>query len=607
LLDGSLMNTKNITDVLNNFSGGVTPFPVEWISEYPDKVEDALAKLSIEDQIRYAMQLRGSQMQDFINLSPCSQAVIRGLPPEELYQMIKETGIGESLPVLAMMSQNQLQYSFDLEWWQRDLFVPECALEWLEFLDACEDSSILQWLQNEDFDQKVVLFQSLIKVYKDDEMTNSYEGVEGMAHLSLDGVYDIFFKTEEYGALKRLLTLLRSADPTLYTSILEGVIWYPVTQTIEKAYRWRLIRAAERGIPDFEEAMGVYSYPSPGALKIPIPELEDFANQGEFNIAPTYPLLLTGSVPFFKDVILRLGNSSRLKTISWELVYLANKIMVADQVKPSDLEMRKESLQKVLGYINIGLELGASGDLEKGAKLLSNTHVMPLFQAGYQQLMSLKWKTESFLKENGSFLEWMFTEFHKDLLAALLDRFPRVAEVSEKKSLGWRHFTSIQDVRNAESFLDQWIFYHRFARKGLGLNERIIKQYLGMCDVPGKHEMVDLTIWTTMAFAHYILFKKISCAPLSEPAAKSFLGIVFLPGIFKEEVRQCDNTLVESFKQKLLKLPLAWTDTDQKFLASLLNKCVLHLQQEFGRLDLKGEVDWRFTHGLCIVREIPSP
>jgi len=601
------MNTKNITDVLNNFSGGVTPFPVEWISEYPDKVEDALAKLSIEDQIRYAMQLRGSQMQDFINLSPCSQAVIRGLPPEELYQMIKETGIGESLPVLAMMSQNQLQYSFDLEWWQRDLFVPECALEWLEFLDACEDSSILQWLQNEDFDQKVVLFQSLIKVYKDDEMTNSYEGVEGMAHLSLDGVYDIFFKTEEYEALKRLLTLLRSADPTLYTSILEGVIWYPVTQTIEKAYRWPLFRTAERGIPDFEEAMGVYSYPSPGALKIPIPELEDFASQGKFNIAPTYPLLLTGSVPFFKDVILRLGNSSRLKTISWELVYLANKIMVADQVKPSDLEMRKESLQKVLGYINIGLELGASGDLEKGAKLLSNTHVMPLFQAGYQQLMSLKWKTESFLKENGSFLKWMSTERHKDLLSALLDRFPRVAEVSEKKSLGWRHFTSIQDVRNAESFLDQWKFYHRFARKGLGLNERIIKQYLGMCDVPGKHEMVDLTIWTTMAFAHYILFKEISCAPLSEPAAKSFLGIVFLPGIFKEEVRQCDNTLVESFKQELLKLPLAWTDTDQKFLAALLNKCVLHLQQEFGRLDLKGEVDWRFTHGLCIVREIPSP
>ncbi|SVD30094.1 uncharacterized protein METZ01_LOCUS382948, partial [marine metagenome] len=244
----------NIIDFLNKFSNGVMPFPVEWISEHPGKVENALAKLSVEDQIRCAMQLRGPRMQDFINLSPNARAVVRGLPPEELYQMIKETGLRESLSVLAMMSQNQLQYSFDLEWWQRDRFVPECALEWIELLDTCEDSSILEWLQNEDFDQKVVLFQSLIKVYKDDEMTNSYEGVEGMPHLNIDGVYDIYFKTEEHGALKRLLTLLRYEDQALYQSFLEAVIWYPVTQTVEKAYRWRLVRTAERGIPNFEEA-----------------------------------------------------------------------------------------------------------------------------------------------------------------------------------------------------------------------------------------------------------------------------------------------------------------------------------------------------------------
>ena len=597
----------NIIDFLNKFSNGVMPFPVEWISEHPGKVEDALAKLSVEDQIRCAMQLRGLRMQDFINLSPNARAVVRGLPPEELYQMIKETGLRESLSVLAMMSQNQLQYSFDLEWWQRDRFVPECALEWIELLDTCEDSSILEWLQNEDFDQKVALFQSLIKVYKDDEMTNSYEGVEDMPHLNMDGVYDIYFKTEEHGALKRLLTLLRSVDQPLYHSLLEAVIWYPVTQTVEKAYRWRLTRTAERGIPDFEEAMGIYSHPSPEALTIPVPELEEFAYLGEFNIAPTYPLLLTGSVPFFKDVILRLGNSYRLNTICWELTYLANKIMVADQMESSNLEMRKESLKKMLGYINIGLELGASGDLEKGGKLLDHTPILPLFQTGYQQLMNLKWKTENFLKENGSFLEWMLAEFHKDLLAALLDRFPKVAEVDgDEESLSWRHFASIQDVRKAESFLDQWMFYLRFARKGLGLNNQLIKRYLEICDVPEKHESVDLVVWTTTAFARYILFEEISCEPLSEPAAKSFLEIVFLPGIFKEEVRQCDSALVESFHQELLKLPLAWIETDRSFLVTLLHECVSHLQQEFGRFDLKGEIDWRFTHGLCITKGNPA-
>ena len=127
----------NVTDPSNKLPDATLPFPAKWIREHPDRVEDFLTKLSVEDQIRCAMQWRGSQMQDFINLSPNAQAVIRGLPPEELYQMIKETGIGESLPVLAMMSQNQLQYIFDLEWWKRDRFVPECALEWIELLDKC--------------------------------------------------------------------------------------------------------------------------------------------------------------------------------------------------------------------------------------------------------------------------------------------------------------------------------------------------------------------------------------------------------------------------------------------------------------------------------------
>ena len=594
---------ENVTDPSNKKPYSTLPFPAEWIREHPSKVEDVLAKLSVEDQIRCAMQLRGPQMQDFINLSPNSQAVIRGLPPEELYQMIKEIGTGESLPVLAMMSQNQLQYSFDLEWWQRDRFIPECALEWIELLDQCEDSSILEWLQNEDFDQKVVLFQSLIKVYKDDEMTNSYEGVEGMPHLNIDGIYDIYFKTEEHGALKRLFTLLRYEDEVLYRSFLEAVIWYPVTQTVEKAFRWRLSRTAARGIPDFEEAMGVYSHLSPEALNLPTPELEDFAYPGEFNIAPTYPLSLTGSVPFLKEIILRLDNPYRINTICWELVYLANKIMVADQMESSNLEMRKKSLKKVLGYINIGLELGASGDLEKGCKLLGRSRIQPLFQIGYQQLMSLRWKVENFLKENGSFLEWMFTEFHKDQLAALLGRFPRVAEVdSDKESLGWRHFASVEDVRKAESFLERWMFYLRFARKGLGLNDPLIKQYLEMSDVPEKNEDVDLFAWTIMAFAHYILFKEVSCEPLSEPAAKSFLEIVFLPGVFKEEMRQCDNALVESFHQELLKLPLAWVEVDRGFLEVLLDGCVLHLQEEFGHFDPKGEIDWRFTRGLFIAR-----
>ena len=131
------------------------------------------------------------------------------------------------------------------------------------------------------------------------------------------------------------------------------------------------------------------------------------------------------------------------------------------------------------------------------------------------------------------------------------------AEVDgDKASLNWRHFVSVQDVRNAELFLDRWMFYLRFARKGLGLNDKLIQQFLEMNGVPVKNEDVDLFTWTIMAYAHYILFKEISCKPLSEAAAKSFLEIVFLPEVFKDEVKQCDDALVYSFHQELLKLPI---------------------------------------------------
>jgi hypothetical protein len=245
------------------------------------------------------MQLRGKQMQDFINLSPMATEVVRGLPPEELYQMVKEIGSGDALPVLALATKDQLQYSFELDWWGQDRFMPERALEWIELLDKCEEPRILEWFETEDFDQKVVLLQALVKVYKNDEMTDSYEGVESLPHFTPDGVYDIFFKTKEYTSVKKLFLLLQSEHPAFFYALLEAAIWYPVTQTVERAYRWRLVRTSERGIPSFEEAIEIYSPLKPESLKTSVPELKDFAYPEEFNIAPKFPLMLVDSAPLF--------------------------------------------------------------------------------------------------------------------------------------------------------------------------------------------------------------------------------------------------------------------------------------------------------------------
>ena len=584
----------------NSFSGETLPFPVDWVKTQPRKVEDILSGLSVEEQVRYILGLDPHLQQNLLILSEKAVEVTQSLPVEEVYNLIKEVGKEDSLLVLSMASPDQLQYIFDVEWWQGDKFQPKRALDWIVLLDQCQNPETLEWFLSEDFDQKVVLLQAFFKVYKKDEMTDSYEGVEGLEHFSPDGVYDIFFKVENSKEIRKLLLLLYEKDQKLLYSLLEAVIWFPVTITVEKAYQWRVSRTAERGIPEFQEAMGIYSRLDSEALKLKLPLLQEFP-VSRFRLSPRYPLAHLDETLFFTQCLAMLENENRFETLRWELVCLANKVIVADGLDLSSLDVRHRALRKTLGYINIGLELGAEGDPEKGAALLDKIWIQSFFQVGYQQLRQVRSAASTFINENGTYIEYFISSGDKERLGALVFRFPQVAEMlQEEDPFNWRDPESIKDIQAINDFISRWKFYSRFARQGLGLNESTFSSSLGEFDYPDTLDAMNLLTLVTTALAHYVLFGRISCDPLSDGAAKSFLEMIFLPGIFQDEVKVCNEDLIASFEQELLKTPMAWTDLDKTCLQDLLRECSKNLEVQFGSLDLTRPVDWKFAQGLCI-------
>ena len=574
-------------------------FPISWIKKEPRKVEKILSALSLEQQTKYVLNLPPHLQRDLLILCENAVEVTQSLPAEEIYNLIKELGNEESILILSMVSEEQLQFIFDLEWWQEDKFQPERAMDWLELLDKCEGPQILEWFLNEDFDQKVVLLQSLIKVFKQDEMTDSYEGVEGLEHFSPDGVYDVFFKGKESAVLRKLLLLLVEKDINFLHTLLEGVIWYPLTITVEKAYQWRLTRTAERGIPDFEEAMDVYSSLNPEDLKQEVPSAENFPG-GRFRFAPQYPLTQAPLSHFFGQCVINLGSEERLDAIRWELVCLANKVMVADKCDPSDLKTRQNTIRKVLGYINIGLELGASGDLKKGQSLLHQLWMQSLFQVGFEQLKQIRSKASLFLKKNGAYIENFIPESDKEKLGALVLSFPKIAEKGEEDGANlWRDPEELDDIRGINNFLNRRAFYTRFAKKSLDLDAKKLDAKWGGFDFPENGKLELLTLVTT-AFARHTLFKTLSCEPLSTTAAKSFLEVVFLTGIFQEEGKIVDEDKLNSFEGALLDTPMAWTDSDRDLLKELLLQCVKNLEGQFGGLNFSRSIEWKYTQGLLI-------
>ena len=577
-------------------------FPIEWMKIYPRKVEEILTTLSVEEKARTVLNLSSVFQRELLVLCEDAVEVTQAIPAEEIYNMIKELGKEDSLLILSMVSSEQLQYFFDIEWWQGDRFQPQRAVEWLAILDQCDEPKTLEWFFNEDFEQKVMLMQSLVKVFKQDEMTDSYEGVEGLEHFSPDGVYDVFFKTKESKPLRKLILLLAEKDIAFLHEILEAVIWYPLTITVEKAYQWRLTRTSERGIPEFEEAMGIYSSLNSDALKEKVSTLDHFLPGGKFRFSPQYPLAQTLLSHFLGQCVMNLDSEERLDTIRWELVCLANKVMVADKLDLADLKNRQKAMRKCVGFINIGLELGAGGDLEKGRSLLHQIWMQTLFQMGFEQLKQIRSKASRFLKENGALMEYFILENDKEKLGALVLPFPKIAEKGEEDApVLWRDPETLDDVRSINKFLDRWAFYIRFAKQSLGLNLKILKSQWDGFEFPENGKM-DLLTLTTTAFARHTLFKTLSCEPLIDSAAKSFLNLVFIMGIFKDEGKIVDDEKVSSFERALLDTPMAWTKSDRELLRELLAQCVANLEDQFGRLDFSKSIQWKYTHGLLIKR-----
>ncbi len=587
---------------MNSLPEIASPFPLEWISSNPRAVETALEKMTPGEQAGLVDSLSGKLQRDLLILSPQAVQVIRELPPESIYFMIKDWGENDALLLLEMVSSDQLQYFFDLEWWRGDRFRPDRALHWLSLLDQCEESQLLAWFQSEDFDEKVMLLQSLIKVYKRDEMTDIPENVDGMEHFSPDGVYDIFFKVAEPEAIKKLLFVLRSEDEPLFFSLMEAVIWYPLTATVESAYRWHLVRTAERGIPDFDEAFTIYSNLDARWLRDESLAPETIADTEGFHHAPKYPLLQVDPSSFFSQCIALVESEERKNTLRWELVSLANKVLVADRMDPADFEQRKKAMDKVGGYVNIGLELGAEGDLERGRRLLERTWARFLFQAGYSRLKELRWKVQKFLRDHGNLIDYLISAGDKEQLGALLHRFPRIASLESGEGEQWKDFDRVEDIERMERFLERGAFFARFARQCLGLTPETLESFLAQCTIPAHKDDADLRVWTTTALARHTMFREVSAVPLIEAAAKNFLEVVFVQPIHGGDARACHEEMIHAFHDRLLEGPMAWTDSDRGFLGELIAASVENLETQYGRLNFKAPVDWQYTYGLAVIQ-----
>jgi hypothetical protein len=593
-----------MSDLSSNKDLDKTLFDPVWLECNTEKAKAVIDKLRIEDQARYLSQLPGKIKLDFLNLSSKSKQVVQALAPEEVYYMVKEIGVSDCLPVLSALTGEQMQYFFDLELWTKDRFVPQRAVEWIVIMGQCNAKKLLDWFLQEDIDQVVTLLKGLVLVYKKDEMTDSYAGIEGLKHYSPDGVYDIFFlDSKAFEPLLPIFKLLRGQYPETFFNVMEGAIWHSRDSVEESAYRWRISRTSSRGIPDFEEAFEIYSRLDPDAIKeLPVSETDFF--EDDYINPPTYIIENMNPGNFFSKCWALLKSEERQKAIRWELVYLANKLMVADGLDSGKFENHRRVISKSLAFVNIGLELAAQGDVQKGATILSQSWAQPIFQVGYGHLLNLKKKGTELVKDGGIFLDRLISDVDRDILSSLtVFPIPMIkSRVVGKESL-LKDFESLDEVEQTLNFLKKLTFFRRLAKQCLGVSDSVFESIFKARGDEEKSEEISFQALTATALARFILFEEISCEPLSSSAAQSFLKLILIPRVPSvpgEPVQVCDDEKLMNFYAVLLDGPLAWSEEDREFLGDLLAQVMQDLEIQFSMINLKKPIHWEHVDILIV-------
>jgi len=557
--------------------------------------------LSLEEKVAIVLNTPWEKRQQLILLADNSQALVQGLPDEEIYWTIKETGTADALPVIARTSFEQFQYIIDIDCWQKDRIDMEQVMEWLQLMLRCNEAKVLEWLTNTDELFLNYVFKKLFTISKISEDIDLAEASDTLPQWTLDGRYYFQFANEEARLVSiPFLHLLYKTDSQLFYYVMDNTIWSFETELEDDLFRLRQSRIAEKGFPELDEALQVYQYLSPEHIKTVLRDQEFFSRATpEGKSAPLtlrYSIGIKHPALFLQDVLAVIDNSQIFDRIQREIIHLSNQVMIADGREAREIQDLKKSLRKVLGYANIGLELLSKQDTGTAAEIMKAVPMQFLFRAGYSQALDLKNRLEQLHK-----ILWQNCRPFRPLFfdgpwGATIEGLSQVRPVyfegnSKTDSFLFRDFESIDEICVTRQVLDI-----------VGVAEKVLFELLGVdihnlmnagAGLVDSQTISARSVFMT-ALAQHVVHGVSKFAPVTATELKKFLAAVFI----KNQDAEPAFILSTAFCRETIAWLNSRIDTledEAAALTTFVESCFSLLQDQCGSIAGIEQIDTRFV------------
>ncbi|HEU4382995.1 MAG TPA: DUF6178 family protein [Anaeromyxobacteraceae bacterium] len=339
----------------------------------------------------------GKRRLDVILSAPDPEGLLRALPAEEVYFLVRDLGLSDAAELVQLASPEQFRAFLDLDAWRGAAPDPDRVLPWLRAARAGalrSDAAAARFREQLGaLDPELVSLVLLDALRVHDLQEDPDPELESDRFLRTpEGRYAVEFRVEgaDYAAARALLDDLYARDPLEAARQLESVRWDLRSELEESALRWRSGRLADLGYPDLEEALSWYARPP----------AEPAAEAGLPDRPPGFLLAQFRRGSLLDRAAARLGPEAADR-FEQQLLTAANAVLVADAVDPSDLEAVRRSVESARAMLELGLEAAAGSDEGRAAEALAATPLKRLFQQGFGRVLELRWRAERLLGSGG--------------------------------------------------------------------------------------------------------------------------------------------------------------------------------------------------------------
>jgi uncharacterized protein DUF6178 len=529
--------------------------------------------------------------------------LVHSFPEQDLYYLINDIGPEDALPLLAMASDKQLEYILDADVWTGDRIDLKSTTRWLNLLLQADPTRSIRWLVWEKSD--LIAFylnrnlEVIIREHDQDpsDFGDGFFTMDDMFYVrilddpSVDTADEIVEKARK-DTIRKFLTDLAAQDFLTYQQILMASPALISPETEEEAYRLRNVRLAEKGFLPFDEAVGVYQ--PLAAEDLHMRRRKQVTRDAIDGILPTaalYPVQIMNDNNLFSEALGKIRSNPVLQQLQTEFVGLCNQVIVADRKKIQTRQDLKAAVDKVSGYLTIGLRRLVSGtdlpEYEQAADWVQSAILSDIFRVGFGAALDLKWRAVRWRKdawfEKKALPLSFWGEAWLGVLGGLLIKKPLYFD-NYRSGEAYREFSSIEDIRVTGSQFDEIMAFDDLLDR-MDLQIKTPLRFM-------THKSMTLTAW-----ARHCLGMSEAFDAVEIDRFKIFFDDLFLPAPGPDSEKPCQTRA--DMKTSLLdwlseKSGMPAVDISRK-LGHTLEGLFQEIESELGRVS-KEDIDPKFIY-----------